>query len=277
MGGETVVTGSGSIVQIRLSNGSVTKILQNSKVIINDIKFGTKDSYAFGVSQGGLHSKVNKLASKSYYRVYTPTTVAGVRGTEFLVAVGVNGKSNAMVKEGVINLEGEEKRELVKGGEQAQVNMEDDISKDSYRQQDENKAYDDFQQKNDEIEQPGKTIGKAEEKLELIEQKNRQKLAQLKRKKKLSDDEKMELDFLYQKSVNQGSGLYTLSERIFSKYKRNPLVERNFYKVQRRLRSIEEQIQDMDQFIEKMSKEIEDFSSDVSGDIEDLEDNFIKN
>jgi len=275
-GGESVATASGATVKIVLKNKSVVKVMPNSNIIINDVKFGKEsDRYAFGVVKGGMSSKVSKLGQKDYYKVYGPTSVAGVRGTEFLVAVGVNGNTDVMVKEGAVSLEGEQKREAVKAGEKVEVSLTEEPKKEAVKEENLDKEFNSFVEKNEKVENPGETVGTANAKLEQIEVNNAQKIADLKKKEKLSEEEQDELDFLYQRSVNQSRSLYYLSESIFKKNKSNTLVKRNFYQVQKRLSSIEEQIADMDEFIEKVSKEIEDFTQDVSEDIDNMEENFL--
>ena len=166
-GGETVVTAASSQAKIRLKNGSMVQVLPSSKVIFNQVKFdGGNDRYAFGVIQGGMNSQVSRLGTKDYYKVYTPTAVAGVRGTEFLVAVGVNGKANVMVKEGAVAIDGTERKDMVKAGEKAEITVGSDIDKEKSSQSDPDKEFNAFMQENKEVEACGNRSrsGRADEK-----------------------------------------------------------------------------------------------------------------
>ncbi len=283
-GGEAVITSKGSIAKIRLSNGSIIKVMPSSTIIVNKIQSKGGNKYAFGVVKGGLRSKVNKLTKgRDYYRVFTPSAVAGVRGTEFIVSVGVNGRSNVMVKEGKISLQGEEQKSSVKGGEKAEVSLNDEIEKEDSDSDldDENKE---FQKKNRKIQRPVKSIAIAADKLRMISIRNRRRVRELrkaKQKRKLTVAERNELEFLYQRSVNQGEAWYSLSHKIFKKYRSNRLMAKKikgkFYLVQKNLRTINDHIKDMDDFIDQISKQIDKFVDDTGKDIDDLEKNFMGN
>jgi len=272
--GDIIMTGKSSILKIELINGSVIKIMPNSKVIANIIKSKAENKYAFGVINGAVNSDVQKLGEKGYYRVYTPTTAAGVRGTNFTVMV-INGKSSIIVKNGVVVVDDDKNKINAPENTKIIISLDGKVEKTKEEEIDEEKEYEDLSKKSEELKP--KDINNTYSKLVDIENKNAERLKQLKSKDKLTEEELEELEYLYQKSVSQSKGLYTLSEIIFRKYKQEPLVKRNFYQVQSTLKTIEDQIKDMDEFIEKMSKEIEEFTEKTSQDIEDLEKNFIKN
>ncbi len=280
-GGETVLTGRSGTMIIKLTNGSKIKVLPSSKLIVNKVRSDKKSNkYAFGVIRGGVSSRVNKLRrNQDYYKVYTPTSVAGVRGTEFLVSVGVNGKSTVLVKEGVISLEGDENKTSVKGGQQAKINLSEDVEKSSAPSTNLEKENKKFQKGNKKLEKPVKSLKLADDKLRLISVRNRRRVRELRNKKKLTEQEKNELEFLYQRSVNQGEAWYSLSARVFKKYRSHRLMGKKirgrFYKVQKRINTINDQIKDMDQFIDQMSKEIDDFTEETGKDIDDMEKKFM--
>ncbi|HOJ49874.1 MAG TPA: FecR domain-containing protein [Spirochaetota bacterium] len=271
--GDVIITGKSSILKIELNNGSVIKIMPNSKIIVNIIKTNKENRYAFGVINGAIDSGVEKINEKGYYRVYTPTAVAGVRGTSFTVMV-VNGKSSIIVKSGKVIVDNDKKQIEVTPNIKVTIEINGELEKDKEEKIDEEKDYEEFTKKTEDVK--AENIEDTYSKLSEIEKKNNQRLEQLKAKDKLTEEELDEIEYLYQKTVSQSKGLYTLSETIFKKYKDNPLVKRNFYQVQSTLKTIEDQIKDMDEFIEKMSKEIEEFTEKTSQDIDDLEKNFIK-
>ena len=86
--GMVVKTGKNSVVDIYFS-GSVIRILENSSVVMKELikELQTnKELSEFYVEKGKLFSKVSrKLTEGEKFKVSTPTAVAGVRGTEFLV------------------------------------------------------------------------------------------------------------------------------------------------------------------------------------------------
>ncbi len=86
--GVTVITGIGSAVDIYF-NENVIRILEKSTVEIRELYQDSGNGNEFTglfVEEGKVFSKVaRKLAPGEKYQVITKTTVAGVRGTEFLV------------------------------------------------------------------------------------------------------------------------------------------------------------------------------------------------
>lgn len=102
--GMTVKTGSKSIVDIYFE-GSVIRILEKSSVVMTELVKNLTDSKELTelyVENGKVFSKVTrKLIEGEKFRVNTPTAVAGVRGTEFIVSEE-NGKSNIACIEGKV-------------------------------------------------------------------------------------------------------------------------------------------------------------------------------
>ncbi|MBN1534297.1 MAG: FecR domain-containing protein [Spirochaetes bacterium] len=87
--GSSIETGAKSMVDVYFGN-NVIKVLEKSLVRIDKLTTvlatNTERSEIY-VEHGRLFSKVvRKLAKGETYRIKTPTTIAAVRGTEFLVA-----------------------------------------------------------------------------------------------------------------------------------------------------------------------------------------------
>ena len=95
--GEEIYTKSSSYVKIFLKDDSVLTIGEDSrfkakKFIYND----SERTSVFQLFKGKLKAVINKFvnkAMKNHVSVETPTAVAGVRGTEFIVGVGDNGNA----------------------------------------------------------------------------------------------------------------------------------------------------------------------------------------
>jgi hypothetical protein len=100
----TVKTGTKSIVDIYFE-GSVIRILEKSSVVMTELVKNLTDNKELTelyVENGKVFSKVTrKLSEGEKFRVNTPTAVAGVRGTEFIVSEE-NGKSNIACIEGKV-------------------------------------------------------------------------------------------------------------------------------------------------------------------------------
>jgi hypothetical protein len=99
--GVTVKTGSGSVVDIYF-NENVIRILEKSTVEIREFfqEAGSgKEFTGLYVEKGKVFSRVaKKLAPGEKYQVTTKTTVAGVRGTEFLVEDSDEGSRIACIE-----------------------------------------------------------------------------------------------------------------------------------------------------------------------------------
>ena len=102
--GMTVRTGVKSVVDIYFE-GSVIRILENSSVVMKELVKNLSDNKELTelyVQNGKMFSQVTrKLTENEKFRVSTPTSVAGVRGTEFLVSEE-DGKSRVSCVEGAV-------------------------------------------------------------------------------------------------------------------------------------------------------------------------------
>jgi len=102
--GMTVKTGPKAIADIYFE-GSVIRILEKSSVVMKELIKNLKENKELTelyVENGKVFSKVTrKLTTGEKFRVNTPTAVAGVRGTEFLVSEE-DGKSTIACIEGKV-------------------------------------------------------------------------------------------------------------------------------------------------------------------------------
>lgn len=102
--GMIVKTGTKAIVDIYFQ-GSVIRILEKSSVVMKELVKNlseNKELTELYVENGQMFSKVTrKLSQGEKFRVNTPTAVAGVRGTEFLVSEK-DGKSTIACIEGKV-------------------------------------------------------------------------------------------------------------------------------------------------------------------------------
>lgn len=102
--GMTVKTGSRAVADIYFGD-SFIRILENSSVVMTELIRNVADNgenSEFYIENGKMFSRVTrKLVDGEKFRVSTPTSVAGVRGTEFIVSEE-NGKSNIACIDGVV-------------------------------------------------------------------------------------------------------------------------------------------------------------------------------
>lgn len=96
--GDAVKTGSDGRAQLLFSDG--TKLMLGNETEIEITKFlikGKNRAAVFSLSTGKVRAVVRKFSGKSDVRVKTPTAVAGVRGTDFIVMN--QGNANVMFGE----------------------------------------------------------------------------------------------------------------------------------------------------------------------------------
>ncbi len=103
--GDLVITKEGSEAVITLTTGSVIKVGSEARMKINKntVKTDGANNFSISVVSGSISAKVAKLKSGAdSFSVYTPSAVAGIRGTDFSVATGVDGTSKVQVSEGEV-------------------------------------------------------------------------------------------------------------------------------------------------------------------------------
>lgn len=120
-----VSTGSrlGSMVKIQVWNGSLVMLSKDSKIQIQELN--EKQQFEIRLQNGQMSNQVQKLTSEGYYRVYTQSFMAGVRGTEFDVVVQGD-KERLLVNGGAVavrrNIE-EAPERLLKAGQAAEFSI----------------------------------------------------------------------------------------------------------------------------------------------------------
>ena len=105
--GSYVYTGSKSSAKIKLFTGSQIEIGPKSKMKIlkNRVKNRKGNTFSISLFLGKLAMKVSKLRpAKDRFHIYTPSAIAGIRGTDFSVTSALDGSSQVHVTEGKVNV-----------------------------------------------------------------------------------------------------------------------------------------------------------------------------
>jgi len=117
-GADIVKTGHSAQVSVRLEGGYVMSIRPRSEFMFDEPGAETETVSSGMLNVGVVHVKkrsrdAKKKKKKDYYylQVQIPSAVAGVRGTDFAVAVSPAGKSLVAVKEGLVGVAEEGKVE----------------------------------------------------------------------------------------------------------------------------------------------------------------------
>ncbi|MBA6391507.1 FecR domain-containing protein [Colwellia sp. BRX10-3] len=105
---DVVTTGPSSKTQLRMTDGSMIAMKENSQLIIAEYKFGIdndKDSVVLDLVQGGLRSITGAIkADQGDYKLKTPIGSIGIRGTHYEVQI-VNDTVWFAVWDGAIDVE----------------------------------------------------------------------------------------------------------------------------------------------------------------------------
>ncbi len=107
--GMKIETGGKSSIDIFFDENAI-KIMENSAVEVSELELNLQDESEktrFRITQGKVFSKMaRKLAKNEKFTISTPTTTAGVRGTEFLV-VEADGKGLVACLKGTVEVKNE--------------------------------------------------------------------------------------------------------------------------------------------------------------------------
>ena len=99
-----IITKKKSSATVMFTTGSLLQLNENSTIFLNDYVFDKK-AESISVCFGKIKMKVKKLEKDERMQIYTPTAVAGVRGTEFEVGVASDGSSKVIVQDGAVNFD----------------------------------------------------------------------------------------------------------------------------------------------------------------------------
>ncbi|MBN1499137.1 MAG: FecR domain-containing protein [Spirochaetes bacterium] len=125
--GDLIVTGDKSYIVLTTEKGDEIKLQKSSKLLI-DLKL--MESGSASLINGSISAKYNKIIKTEERKIYTPTAVAAVRGTEFEIIVSDDGTSRVEMIEGSldvynpngkVNISGKEKSDIAPGGKPSET------------------------------------------------------------------------------------------------------------------------------------------------------------
>lgn len=104
--GDTVITGKSSSAVVEIAKESKFTIAAESKVVLTELMADPSSTRTtLNLQSGGVGSQVDtKLNNDSRYQIKTPTTVMGVRGTEFYVQYE-DGDTDLWVAQGTVQVD----------------------------------------------------------------------------------------------------------------------------------------------------------------------------
>ena len=110
--GDTIDSGANGKMRASLKDASEITLSENSRLTVDKVEVdqaAAKRQIALGLLMGKVRSHVQKeYKNDNYYRVHTPSAVAGVRGTNFIMSFDPSGKewvSEVTTVDGLVHLE----------------------------------------------------------------------------------------------------------------------------------------------------------------------------
>ncbi len=103
--GESLRTGPDGYCELDFGGKATLRVKPDSVVVVTEAALGPDGATVrLALLAGSVYSKVDKLLGSDVYNVSTARGVAGVRGTEFVVAVGKDGRTTVSVREGRVSV-----------------------------------------------------------------------------------------------------------------------------------------------------------------------------
>ncbi len=279
---EIIATANGSSCTILFKDRSHVKLEANSKVLISKVNVSANQRRGIGVLQGGVFVKVFNAGRGSSFSAFTPTAVAGVRGTEFRVSIAADGSSQCQVVEGTVDFSSGQNSARCTAGTYGRHNTGEELQRG--RSSGDLDAEDRNWQRNREQQlarNPEAAMQNLDSDIKKIEQRNQQAMQKLQelRGTQVSREnagQVAELDGVVVENAARSRAIRESSRNIARRHRNNPRVDRFDRSINQSSSTIENQINMMDKFIEQMGKQIDKLINQQEGRIDNMMDNFMQ-
>ncbi len=114
--GQSVLTGPGHLVILRLANGGQLVVYENSEITLKS-KNGDASKVRLVQPKGFAWSRLPKLKKSESFEVEMPTATAGIRGTSFSSSVLAGKESQVCVCEGEVKVRNAQGEAVLKQGQ----------------------------------------------------------------------------------------------------------------------------------------------------------------
>ena len=101
---DSIRTGENSSASIIFFKTSIIRLDSNTEVTLEELLKEEETSITIQQNSGRTWNSINKISGIDNYEVQTPTTIASVRGTAFVVTVWENGSTYYGVSHGILNV-----------------------------------------------------------------------------------------------------------------------------------------------------------------------------
>jgi hypothetical protein len=103
--GDTIRTGSGSLVDIKLGEASVLRLKEDTTLYFEEYESSVKSIIAkLKLVSGVILNRIQKLKRKSSFEITTRVAVAGIRGTDFMVESAEEDVTKVLVLDGKVEV-----------------------------------------------------------------------------------------------------------------------------------------------------------------------------
>ncbi len=131
MPGEVLVTEKASLVDMQFAAGQVVRIGESTRVKLSGARILSGENFSqvlMDLKQGKVFVRSDKISSTSVFTIATPTAIASVRGTEFLINEE-KGSSETLVQDGSVQVSDEnlENPDVVDEGNKAEVEQNGEV------------------------------------------------------------------------------------------------------------------------------------------------------
>ena len=123
--GTKIRTAAESQAEVAFEDGSILVVQSQSSLVLSGIKRQQRKKTSILIFFGRIWNKVSrKLGERASYEVNTPIVVCGVRGTEFVAAVGDDGSVRILVGQGVVNVSDVDRQKTLNAGEEVEADVD---------------------------------------------------------------------------------------------------------------------------------------------------------
>ncbi|MDC7235579.1 MAG: FecR domain-containing protein [Spirochaetales bacterium] len=100
--GDSIITGYDGYAELELEDGSTVKVNEDSIFKLDSVQQENQSRNSFQLVLGSASYKFTKAMKTDEPTIRTPSTVCGLRGTEFTVFAGIDGSALYVVDEGSV-------------------------------------------------------------------------------------------------------------------------------------------------------------------------------
>ena len=125
--GDQILTGKAGSVRFTIENGGEFRLGEEAQASVDELssRDATESPPKLRLVLGYLWSKIIKIkGGKAAFEVYTPTAIAGIRGTEFETVVSLDAGTVVTVDEGTVEVSNDEGSITVDQGKMTQVELD---------------------------------------------------------------------------------------------------------------------------------------------------------